>query len=471
MENDFRARFVGDVTYEVKLSTDGAADKILTIIVSDTATGSLEVNLDYEGPININTVKVRLMPKSFNCGKFSPTYNLSGALFDKTVLDIQSTPTFDGLSAGSHFTIVGTGLSPTGALAAAGCKDGVFITEGQKTTTTLTLFLLPLNPAGNYDVHNHFDFTGALKAMGTVGQVIEGIVTLFNDPGKFLIDQIKKLVKQFIGEVVTELAFSLFEDELGDVITGWVKKDSPQWLQDFFTIGDDLTQIVDNLHLISVLKISKLTNDYHVQGIQYWNGIVLTWKYGCEEDDPPDCGENTYSMEEFNNTQFPQEILEGKFTASVVNWDELFIDNHVIMLSYGKLILFVLNELILKSLTGENTMVGAAKKFVNCPKIASAFSNKVLDAIGLKEEKLAKYCDSVVGFLITPLETWIGSLSLDSQLRLSGNCIMVDETDELIVDKLKDGTYQGTIEVDGGPGPTFTGTWEGTRQKPPKPGE
>ena len=464
VENLFRANYIGDVNYLVKVSTDGAEDKFLEVHVSDTPKGAIEVTLAYEGPININTIKVRLMPKSFLCGAFSPTGNVAGSLADKTVLGINDKPLFDGLAGGSHFTLVATAKSPTGTLAAAGCKDGVFVQATQVIQTTLELHLLPLNPTGNYDVHNIFDFTGALGELGQVGQVIEGIVTLFNNPGKFLIDSIKTLVKQWLGELLVDLAFSLFEDELADVITDWVLNDSPEWVQDFFTIGDDLTQIVDQLQLTSVLQISKLHNNYHFQGTQFWNGIILSWKLGCDENAPPDCGDLKFSLEDLGNTQFPQDIIEGNFTGSIVNYNQLFIDQHTIQISYGKLILFVLNEVILKSLTGENNLKDAVLKFVNCEGIASSFSNSVLDALGLPEDKLAKFCKSTIGALIAPLEIWIGQLALDSQLRLSGQCTLIDSTDDLLVDELIDGKYSGMIEVNAGAGPPFSGSFSGTRK-------
>jgi hypothetical protein len=464
VENTFRANFVGDVNYTVKLSAEGAEDKFVDIIVSDTPTGSIEVLLAYQGPININTIKVRLMPKSFICGQFIPTGSLAGSLADKTVLSLADKPVFDGLAGGSHFTMVATAKSPSGALAAAGCRDGVFVIANAKTPTSLELHLLPLNPTGNYDVDNYFDFTQALGELGTVGEVIQGVVTLFNDPGKFILDQIKTLVKQFIGEIITDIAFGLFEDALGDVITDWVLNDSPQWVQDFFTIGDDLTQIVDNLHLRSVLKISKLHNDYYFQGIQFWNGIVLSWKYGCEPEDPPDCGDLVFSMDDFGNTQFPQDIIEGKFTGTIVNYNQLFLDQHTIQISYGKLILFVLNEVILKTITGENNLKDAVLKFVNCSSIAAAIENGVLDAIGLPESKLDSFCVSTITLLLVPLEAFIGNLALDSQLRLSGQCTLLEETDDLIVDELFEGTYSGMVEIEAGAGPPFSGTFSGVRQ-------
>lgn len=463
--NTFRGGYIGDVSYLLQISSPGAEERFIEIIVSDTPKGSLEVNLDYVGPISLSSVKVRLMPKSYVCGSFNPTASFSGSLADKTVLDINNQPLFSGLGAGQHFTLVAIGKSPTGGLAAAGCKDGIFIVADQLTSATLTLNLLPLKPTGNYSVDNYFDFTETLDSLGTVGDVIQGIVQLFNDPGLFLIEQIKSLVSAFIGDVVTDLAFSLFEDALADVITDWVQNESPNWLQDFFTIGDDLTQIVNNLHLTSILQVSKLQNDYYFQGTQAWNGLVLTWKYGCDETAPDyeTCGIYNVDLEQLTETQFPQDLIEGTFTGAIANYDKLFIDQHTIQLSYGKLILFVLNELILKTVTGQNTLQDAALQFVNCPGIASSFSSSILDGIGLTEAKLSSYCQSVILLLITPLESYISNLALDSQLRLSGQCTLLDDSADLIVDQLLEGQYQGMVEINQGAGPPFQGTFSGVR--------
>ena len=468
VENIFRAGHTGEIKYTVKLSAEGAADTFFQVFVSDSPTGALEVHFAYSGPIAINTIKVRLMPKGFSCGEFTPTMSFSSALFEKTVLDVAATPVFDGLAALSHFTVVATAKSPTGALAAAGCKDGVFVLEGETTPTTLDLNILPLIPTGTYDVENIFDFSNALSSLGTVGEVIGGIKTLFDNPGKFLIDQIKTLVSAYIGELITDLAFGLFENELASIITDWVKNDSPDLLQDFFTIGDDLTQIIDRLHLLSTLKISKLEGN-QFQGTQYWTGIVLTWKFGCDPAAPDyeTCGLMTFSMEDLSNTQFPQDVLEGYFTGQIANYDRLSIDKHTIQVSYGKLILFVLNELILKTITGQNNLKDAVLEFVNCPSIASFFSSSVLDGLGLTEDKLAGFCESTIGLLIVPLENFIGNLALDSQLRLSGACTLLDETEDLYVDKLVDGEYAGQIEMENGAGPSFSGTFEGVKLAPP----
>ncbi|MBT9557446.1 MAG: hypothetical protein IV100_15505 [Myxococcales bacterium] len=466
-ENVFRGGLLGEIKYTVRLSAEGADDRFIELYVSDSPTGSIEVNFLYSGPIPLNTIKLRLMPKGYSCGEFLPTGSFSGALFEKTVLSVSDKPVFDLLAANTHFTVIATAKSPTGALAAAGCRDGVFVVAKTKSPVSLELNVLPLIPTGTYDVDNIFDFSSALGALGTVGEVISGIQTLFNNPGKFLIDQIKVLVAGFIGEFITDAAFGLFEDELADIITDWVKDDSPQWLQDFFTIGDDLTQIVDRLHLKSTLKISKLEGS-SFQGTQFWTGIVLTWKYGCDPAAPDyeTCGVTTYSMADLANTEFPQNVVEGFFVGQIANYDRLSIDKHSIQISYGKLILFVLNEIILKTITGTNNLKDAVLQFVDCPNIASLFSNGVLDALGLTEDKLSGFCTSTITLLIIPLENYVKNLALDSQLRLSGSCTLVDETEDLYVDRLADGEYVGQIEIDQGAGPSFSGTFSGTKAAP-----
>ena len=134
-------------------------------------------------------------------------------------------------------------------------------------------------------------------------------------------------------------------------------------------------------------------SDYYIQGVLMWDGIVLYWHYGCpgegEPEYDPECGKFTFSIEAFTNTAFPMDVVEGKFTGIIQDFDQFDIDNHIIKLNYGKLVIFVLNELLLPALSGENNLTDAMISFINCAGIASAFSNGVLDAIGATEQNLS----------------------------------------------------------------------------------
>ena len=465
----FRANYVANVHYTVELNANGAEPVQLELFVTDAPKGDILVNLVYEGPISVKNVHVRLFPGDYTCGQFNPTNVPANVIADNTLLGLglESQVVWTDLAAAAKYTIVATAQSPAGSLAAAGCLDGVVVIPAEENTVTLTMFLLTLNPTGTYDTVNVFDFTGAIP--GQLGELVDQIVLLFNDPGKFLIDQIKALVSNWIPSWVTDLAFSLFEDQLADIITGWIKNESPDWIQDIFLIGDDLTQIVDHLEMEATLQIAKLQSDYYVQGTLWWTGIALYWHLGCELDPEhpgydPDCGKFSFGLSDFTNTQFPMDIIEGKFTASIQDFDQFDIDNHTIKINYGKLILFVLNEMVLPALTGEDNLTDAVLSFINCGSIAAAFSNGVLDAIGVEEDDIEGFCVDAITFLTLPVEAVLGNLALDSQLRLTGHGTLIDLDNDLKVDQIIDGTYLGHIEVDGQEGPEFDGFWEAAKQ-------
>lgn len=464
----FRANLVSNVHYKVQLSADQAQPVALEIFVVDTPKGDIEVELNYEGPISVKNVHVRLFEGGYTCGQFNAVNVPEGPLGEKTLLGIGagSSVEFKDLPEAKKFTVVATAQSPSGSLAAAGCLDGIVVLPEQSNKVTLTMYLLVLNPAGFYDAVTVFDFTGAIP--GQVGDIIDEVVLLFNDPGKFLINQVKNLVSAYIGDLITDVAFSLFEDELADIITDWMLNESPDWLQNIFTVGQDLTQVINNLELRADLLISKLSNDYYVQGVMYWDSIVLYWKLGCaEEGEPgydPTCGQYIFGLEDFASTEFPMDIIEGKFTGFIHDFDKLDIDNFPIKINYGKIILFVLNEMLLPAITGENNLTDAILSFVNCGSIASFFSNGVLDAIGVSEGDIEEFCIDGVTLITKPISLILGNLALDSQMRLSGKAVMVDDDNDLKVDHIIDGEFSGTIEVDGQEGPQFKGTWDAHKQ-------
>ena len=58
-----------------------------------------------------------------------------------------------------------------------------------------------------------------------------------------------------------------------------------------------------------------------------------------------------------------------------------------------------------------------------------------------------------------PLMFILSGLAVDSQLRLSGHATLVDDTDDLHVDRIIDGSFLGHFESDGQEGSPFTGVW------------
>ena len=465
----FKSNTVPDVDYVVRLAAEGAQPVELPIVVTDIPKGKIRVKIEWQGPINVKNIDVRLCPGTFSCSQFKPT-NVP-TCEGKTVLGglgLNPEVSWDDLPSDQSYTVVATAQSPSESLAAKGCIDLIKPDPSGSNVHNMVLTLLVLNPMGSYDTVSFFNFTGAIP--GQAGEIVDEIVKLFTNPGGFLIDMIKLVVSQWVPAWVTDAAFGLFEDQLGQIVTDWIFNNAPDWLQDIFIIGEDLIQVVHHLNLLATLNLSKLQNDYWMQGDLEWQGIVLWWHYGCpKEDEPdydPDCGKFEVSMSTLGiEGIFPPDIIAGKFQAEIHQFDMFDVYQHVIKLNYGKLIVFVLEKVLLKAITGYDNMEEALYSFVNCAGIASFFSNVVLDAVGLTEEKLEQGCHGAIDFLVGPVMTLIGNLSLSSQLSLSGSALLVDVDQNLIVDDIVDGVWAGNIQINGEQGAEFSGTWDAHRKQ------
>jgi len=467
----FVAGEVGEVLYTTELSGEDAEPAVLDIDVHDPPAGTLKVKLQYDGPITIKNVKVRVLHGFKTCADYNPVHPwVEGLDGEKTVTGVDSVPTFSPLLTAETYLVFATAeKKDSGHLAASGCTDAVHIKpdEQGETVVTLNLYVLTLNPAGTYDTVNHFDFTDAIP--GQAGEIISFVVDLFYDPGKIIIDLIKELIAQYVGSWITDIAFSLFEDALADVVTNWLLNNSPDFIQDFFVVGQDLVQIVKNVELTSLLVLSKLTNDYYFQGIQNWVGINLYWKLGCDPDDPgyDECGKYPFSLEELQDSDVPIDLIQGQFTGMIANYDNLIIDTHKIDLNYGKLILFVINEILLPAISGYNSLEDLLYSIIDCQSVADGIIGDVLSAIGIDEDDVEGACTSVVSFIVSPIEELISGLTFDSKLRIHGKCIMLDEDDDLLVDRLLEGRWWGHVEMGGDEGAEFEGDFEAVKAQYP----
>lgn len=446
------------VLYTVEVSADGAVPRTIQVRVDERPTADLRVEMTYNGPVSLTSVQVRIMPSSFKCGQFVAT-NPPAGLAEKTVLSPTSQPVFTGLAADKQYTVFATAKGPSGSLAGAGCRDGVYVEAGIENVANLNLYVLVLNPSGKYDLHNIFDFTGAVP--GQIGDVLDGLAQLFYNPGGFLVEQIKNLVKQFIPGFITDAIFGLFEKQLAKIITDWVLNDAPGWVQDFFTIGQDILQVVAKLQLTGTLSISKLQNDYFVEGGIAFSGVIFSWKLGCDKTAPDyeECGQYPFSLDDLGD-DFPLDLLSGSWTGTISQLDKLQVDKHTLALNYGKLILFVLNDLILQTLTGEDNLIDAVAEMIGCDGIASSLGD-----LGLfDEDDILDACEGAVGLLVLPLESYLLGLETDSLVSLQGNAKLRDDNDDLLVDRIIDGVWTGFVVVGGASGNPFSGTWSALRQ-------
>ncbi len=497
----FFAGTQGGLIYTVRFTARCGEPKDVRILVTDLPCGCVNVSLKYEGGLpasSLNTIKVHVLPSDYTCDKLPPEKPVPQAsLGDRTITDLYGTTQFECIPAGNYYTVFGTAKGPYSCIAASGCDDGVFLQPDKCRDVLLELYLVTLNPTGQYLSEDHFDFTNLVKdCAGGITDPLECVtasgidlgkqvccilyqlITFFKTPGTTIINLIKDLAKQWIGSLIVDTFFGLFGDAVAKIITDYLKNNSPQWIQDFFKVGEDTLGVITNLELYSDLLLSKLQNNFTVQGTHYWTGLALYWKFGCNPQDPnyKDCGKLVFTLNELGNivgggvcpgTQFPMNLLEGKFTASIADFNKLIINQHAVKLNYGKLVLFVLNEILIASITScqAHSIKDAAKLWLNCNSIGSGIFGEIWSWFGGSEQDLVNLCNGAIDFLLTPVDMFLGALTLDTELSLSGSGTLVDDDCDLLVDRITKGKYSGQVQTSASAQSTFTGTFEAVRKK------
>ena len=497
----FFAGTQGGLLYTVRFETRCGEPKELRILVTELPCGCVNVSLAYEGGLpasSLNTIKVHVLPSDYTCDKLPPEKPVPEAsLGDRTITDLYGTTQFECIPAGNYYTVFATAKGPFSCVAASGCDDGVFLQPDKCRDVKLELYLVTLNPTGQYDSEDHFDFTNLVKdCAGGITDPLECVtsqglnlgkqvccvlyqlITFFKTPGTTIISLVKDLAKQWVGSLIVDTMFGLFGDVVANVITDYLKNNSPQWLQDFFKVGEDTMGVITNLELYSDLLLSKLQNNFTVQGTHYWTGIALYWKFGCNPQDPgyDDCGKLVFTLDDLGNivggglcpgAQFPMNLLEGKFTASIADFNKLILHQHAVALNYGKLVQFVLNEILIAGITNcqAHSIKDAAKLWLDCNDIGGGIFGEIWSWFGGSEQDLVNLCNGAVDFLLTPVDMFLGALTLDTELSMQGSGTLVDEDCDLLVDRITKGKYSGQIQTSASAQSSFTGTFEAVRKK------
>ena len=466
----FRAGDVPAVLYNLNFETPGAVTVGMEVYVGDIPRGDLKIQFDYQGPVDLNSVQVGIISGSESCTNFHAENPPSSDMGSKTVLMGESTE-FKSLSSyGSYMVYVTAVTDVEGGgthLAAGGCVDGVFVQEGMTNTVTVAVHVLPLKLAGHYEIVGKFDFTNVavdfLNEQGLAGSILADVIIFFNgDPAAVIFKYASEAAKQFLPSAIVDLAVDVLEGLFKDAINGWLL-DVPA-LQGFWQVGEDVTGVVSNLELISLFSFSKVYSDYTLVGLEQFVGLSLFWKLDCDPQAPDyeDCGKYTYQFQDFNAPDFPLDVISSNFNASIVNWNQLAIDPHVVQLNYGKLILFAMNHIVLPAIAnGATNLADAFQELV---------SGAGLEVAGVSLEGA---CEATTNLVAMFIESTLFGLNWDSNPTLQGTCTLLDDlddhpaNDDLVVEDIIDGQYTGSVVLSGAKSSPFTATFEGQRYEAP----
>ena len=451
----FEPHTAAPATYTLEAGTDKADKIALDITVTPPVLGTLKLGVESEIGIALQNIQVNVAPAAqYPCSVFerNPT-QAPEAPWSQQLLSLNSRVDYED-EAGLRVSVFVTADGPGGSLAATGCED--FLVPDGTELATVPLSLEVLRAAGNYDMTAVFDFTGAIPD-NEWGEILQLILRGIDHPTELAADLIVMVVEAYAGTIVggiVEAVFDVFIGPLDAIVNEWIENEAPDWLRDARTVLQDLVQIVRHFELLADLQIAKSYADGVVEGTESWVGLALYWRMDCPgQQYTPEC-RTEINLADIGDTQFPLDLIEGRWTGTILGFDQLFIGRHEIELNYGRLILYVLNEIILPELTGGeyHSLYDAATGWIDCAAIASngGFVVEALEAVGISPGDIEGFCDDAVSFVFGPLEAYIYGLAASSNLSLTGTATLVDDDSDLSVDRIEEGVFEGTVQWFGG---------------------
>ena len=465
--------------YEVEVSHDqAAAPVIFGVEVLDLPTGGLTVRFDYQGPVGLDQLEIYLVDQPTVCDAVYYLAPPDGVVLSQNGLQVSDRFIANALTAGDRYGVVVRARSAEGgSLAAGGCVGDLRVIEDEFQEVTVSLLLLPLNPGGTFEMINNFDFTDAIP--GQVGEVIDGLVRFFGDQnnereiGGIIFDTIERLAREVagtIGGIVIDLISSWVEDDLNELINSYIDNDAPQWIRDFFTIGSDLIGVVSNMEVISEITFTKSRTDGTFEGAQNWIGMAFYWRLGCEEDAPDDCGRFAFTMDEVVEGANGVQLVFGQFDGRIHSYNLGIINLHNMDLQYGRLVLFVLNQVILpRFASGATSLDEALITLANCPEFANRMtggrSQLRLGGINVvSRARIESWCVSAMSLIGGGAMLILQGLEVDTRMDLQGELMFIEESDDLLVDRIEEGVWRGAIRTSEEAAPPFSGTFSGSRK-------
>lgn len=483
----FKAGETFDQTCDVELSAECADPIVVKVHVYEYVPGCISGTFQYEGSLDKSTLKdihvYVLDPGTgtgqLTCGNLFPEKPVptDPIIADQTASNLAGTVQFEDLPADGRYLVYAVAKGPGGCPVASACTVVTNLPPGACEPVELEFTVANLVVAGCYDAVDHFDFTALIEQCAgggtTIPKCIQGasdvgqtvccavneIVKFFTTPGTTILETLEFFASQYFGSLIVGTLFDLFEKAAIKIIDDYVFNNSPQWVKDIVAVGQDITQVVTNLELTSTLCLGKLpgsSGELQVEGSQKFTGIAFYWQ-GVRYP---------FSLEQLKQTQFPMDIIDGHFVALIWKFNQMTINQHEIGLNYGKLVLFAINEIILKNVTGgqATTILDAAKLWINCKSIAAGILKDIASWFGGSQQDVENACNSTVDTLFSTVQTLIGNLSLPTTLQLTGSCRLVDSGCDLRVDELVDGKWSGTVTGSGTTPAGFTGDFSAKRQ-------
>lgn len=431
-----------------------------SVDVRPLETGDLELTMVNTGAsvMPLSDIDIRLYRNGdTSCAEFRPlSQRESGELETYVAGTTNERVTFDDLGTRQRFLVTAVAKGTEGQLAAGGCVEDIEIHADDVTEKEILLQLVPLNPVGRYDVTSHWDFTQALEDSGTVGSTIMRVLNLFENPGQTLYDETMNLLQNFLGvggsAMDTILSVTGLEGQFVGIVNNFVENNDT--LRRIRDAGRDLRDVVANLEVHSELTIGKMSSNYEFRGTDNWLGITLYWRWNCDANSPPDCGAIDITADA-NGDFGDLGVLSSEWTGRVVAYNQLQIDSHPLSLRYGRLIIYILNEVILPQLTDGNAhSMSEAFSYWVCSGLGTAITGSdgemCIDVAVwsgcIYDQDISGVCENASSTVFSFADLLVQNLEYDVGMRIGGEGKLIETTSDGFVDSIVDGVFEGTMQ-------------------------
>jgi hypothetical protein len=288
--------------------------------------------------------------------------------------------------------------------------------------------LPPLSPAGTYDLDSQFDMVSGLP--GNVGTVVNTFIAMTdgpNDPASWFIDLARdEIDSSTIRDLIDGLRPEL-DIVLNEMITSW----SPDFVDQIVDLGDSFGQIAKKLGTTSELHIVAGGPDGNeLTATHTLNGVVYT----------VDGVRYEYTMAELDLGNVTAEGLQCSMPVE----SQLLIGDHNLPLSYGRILLFGLNHVLIPLIDPWSSSVeDLLHYYIDCYAIGAEMS----DYIGFgSTDFYESICDTALAAASAYIEDQIASIdSTATTLSIHGESHPQDTTGDRKVDKLTNGLWEGTM--------------------------
>lgn len=423
-----------------------------------TPPGDLQVSADYieDQLLELTGVEFHVWEtRQMECAYIAP-YTMPAApiVDDAQVASHQDDALFEDLRSDLEYTVTATGFGPEDQIAAHGCIDGIDIESDGLVEAIVPLRLLDLFATGTYEALSVWDFTEALAATGPVGEAIADAIGWVSDPAGMAAETMTQMAVDWVCDEYGTLSVECAAAELAQA-EGSAEEELKNFLEDALTsipgvedlleVGEELAGIVESPTIESTLTIiDKAVGEGEVSGYDNWRAIIFEWSQGCDSNDPPECSEVRIGLGEDEDFG----ALQAEWDGRIVDYDQLEIDPHDMILPYGELILYVLEDFVLPELTGNDDTTTLAEAFDDL--LCSNLGSTDFWGIEFDEETVEDLCSTVFSVAGMLSESYLEALEYDVGLAISGEGRMIDLESNGRVDVIDPGMFYGEVEGEDG---------------------